>query len=87
MSLVILGQIELYTHFPYMKQIIDLFQHSYNYKVCAVYCMESTFIIDPSKYFAGILCAMSAMIQLEVPHINVMTKMDLLPADDPMIEK
>lgn len=31
-----------------------------------------------SKFFAGTLSAMSAMINLEVPWINVMSKMDLV---------
>ena len=34
---------------------------------------------DPAKFFSGTLSAMSAMLQLEVPHLNVMTKMDLVP--------
>ena len=71
-----------------MKQIVDLFQHQFHYRVCAVYCMESAFVLDPSKYFAGVLCAMSAMIQLEVPHLNIMTKMDLmLRGNDNLIEQ
>ncbi|KAG0252350.1 ATP binding protein, partial [Actinomortierella ambigua] len=37
------------------------------------------FIEDKSKFFAGVMSAMSAMINLEIPHINVMSKMDLLP--------
>lgn len=32
---------------------------------------------DPAKFFAGTLTALSTMIQLEVPHINVLSKMDL----------
>ena len=36
------------------------------------------FCIDTPKFFAGVMTAMSAMLQLGIPHINVMTKMDLL---------
>jgi GPN-loop GTPase len=32
---------------------------------------------DPAKFFAGTLTALSTMVQLEVPHINVFSKMDL----------
>ena len=73
----ILGQIELYTHFPIMKRIVDVMTRS-GYRVCGVYLLDSQFIEDASKFFAGVMSAMSAMIQLEIPHINVMTKMDLL---------
>lgn len=33
---------------------------------------------DSHKFASGILCCLSAMIQLELPHINVLTKVDLL---------
>lgn len=33
---------------------------------------------DKSKFFAGVLSAMSCMINLEIPHINVLSKMDLV---------
>lgn len=49
--------------------------------ICGVYCLESQFIEDKSKYFSGVLSAMSAMVNLEIPHINVMTKMDLIEGD------
>jgi GTPase SAR1 family protein len=71
------GQIELYTHCTYMKRILNLFQQK-GYNVCCLYLLESAFLHDATKYFAGVLNAMAAMIQLEVPHINIMTKIDLL---------
>jgi GTPase SAR1 family protein len=71
------GQIELYTHFPIMRRITETLQR-WNFSICGVYLLESQFIEDKSKYFAGVLSAMSAMINLEIPHINVMSKMDLL---------
>ncbi|TPX70163.1 hypothetical protein SpCBS45565_g01949 [Spizellomyces sp. 'palustris'] len=71
------GQIELYTHFPIMKTIVQALQRL-DYRVCGVYLLDSQFVEDPSKFFAGVMSAMSAMVQLEIPHINVMTKMDLI---------
>ena len=43
-----------------------------------MYLLDAQFLDDPSKYFSGVLSALSAMITLEVPHVNVMSKMDLL---------
>jgi GTPase SAR1 family protein len=74
------GQIELYTHFPIMKRICEALNRL-NMSICGVYCLESQFIEDKSKYFSGVLSAMSAMVNLEIPHINVMTKMDLIEGD------
>lgn len=70
------GQIELYTHTQLIKKIIGLFQR-HGYAVCVVYLLESHFLQDVSKYFAGVLNAMSAMVGLEVPHLNILSKMDL----------
>lgn len=74
------GQIELYTHFPIMKRLCEALSRL-NMSICGVYCLESQFIEDKSKYFSGVLSAMSAMVNLEIPHINVMTKMDLIEGD------
>jgi GPN-loop GTPase len=71
------GQIELYTHFPVMRKITDALQR-WDYRIVGVYLLDSVFIQDTSKYFSGVLTALSAMIQLEIPHINVMTKVDIL---------
>jgi GPN-loop GTPase len=40
--------------------------------------LEATFVVDRAKFFAGTLSAMSAMLMLEVPHINLLSKMDLV---------
>jgi len=39
----------------------------------------SQFVSDVTKYISGCMASLSAMIQLELPHINVLTKVDLLP--------
>ncbi|KAG0037349.1 ATP binding protein [Podila clonocystis] len=72
------GQIELYTHFDIMKRLVEALGRL-NISICGVYLLESQFVEDKSKFFAGVMSAMSAMINLEIPHINVMSKMDLLP--------
>ncbi|KAI9311000.1 GPN-loop GTPase [Dichotomocladium elegans] len=74
------GQIELYTHFPIMRRICNALTQ-WNMRICGVYCLESQFIEDKYKYFSGVMSAMSAMVNMEIPHINVMTKMDLVEGD------
>ena len=49
-----------------------------NISLCAAYLIEATFVIDRAKFFAGTLSAMSAMIMLELPHVNILSKMDLV---------
>ena len=71
------GQIELYTHMPVMRSIVDVLQH-WNFRLCAVYLMDSHFLTDAAKFFGVCLTALSTMLQLELPHISVLSKMDLL---------
>ena len=74
------GQIELYTHIPIVPTLVKHLTRfgALNVNLCATYLLESTFVVDRAKYFAGTLSAMSAMIMLEVPHVNILSKMDLV---------
>ncbi|ODV61034.1 putative signal sequence-binding GTPase GPN3 ASCRUDRAFT_75774 [Ascoidea rubescens DSM 1968] len=72
------GQIELYTHIPILPRIIEHLRDNLNYSLCITYLMESSFIIDNLKFLSGTLSAMSTMILLELPHINLLSKFDLV---------
>ncbi|ODA78761.1 hypothetical protein RJ55_06144 [Drechmeria coniospora] len=74
------GQIELYTHIPILPTLMKYLCQpgSLDIRMAAVYLLEATFVVDRAKFFAGTLSAMSAMLMLEVPHINVLSKMDLV---------
>ena len=74
------GQIELYTHIPVVPSLARFLSRpgSLDVRLCAAYLLESTFVLDRAKFFAGTLSAMSAMLMLEVPHINILSKMDLV---------
>ncbi|KAL6869868.1 hypothetical protein ACO1O0_001200 [Amphichorda felina] len=74
------GQIELYTHIPILPTLMRFLSQpgSLDVRMAAVYLLEATFVVDRAKFFAGTLSAMSAMLMLEVPHINVLSKMDLV---------
>ncbi|KAF7131332.1 hypothetical protein CNMCM5793_004446 [Aspergillus hiratsukae] len=72
------GQIELYTHIPLLPSLVQHLsrQGPLNISLCAAYLLESTFVVDKAKFFAGTLSAMSAMLMLEMPHVNILSKMD-----------
>ena len=74
------GQIELYTHIPILPTLVRFLSQpgSLDMRMAAVYLLEATFVVDRAKFFAGSLSAMSAMLMLEVPHINILSKMDLV---------
>lgn len=72
------GQIELYTHIPVLPTIVRHLQKQLNMSLCVVYLLEAPFVTDRAKFFSGALSAMSAMMLLETPHINILSKMDLI---------
>lgn len=71
------GQIELYTHLSVGRQLVELLQ-SWNFRVCSVFLIDSQFMIDGSKFLSGTMAALSVMVNMELPHVNVLSKMDLL---------
>eukprot|EP00929_Paragymnodinium_shiwhaense_P077554 TRINITY_DN39947_c0_g1_i1.p1 TRINITY_DN39947_c0_g1~~TRINITY_DN39947_c0_g1_i1.p1 ORF type:complete len:290 (-),score=68.21 TRINITY_DN39947_c0_g1_i1:41-910(-) len=72
------GQIELYSHLTVMREIVDMLQQTLDFRVAGVYCIDINFVEDRSKFLAGALAALTAMVNVELPHINVLTKCDLL---------
>lgn len=60
-----------------MRQIVDTLRN-WNFNLCAIFTVDSQFMIEASKFVSGVLSALSTMITLEIPHVNVMTKIDLL---------
>jgi len=80
------GQIELYTHVPIMKQVIEqMVTWGHTSSMCSVFIVDATFVCDAPKFISGSLLSLSAMIALELPHINVLTKCDLI--DEERVEK
>lgn len=74
------GQLELFTHSEAISTIVD---HVKSYSVAAmVYLMEATFLLDPHKYIHGCLTSVLAMARFELPHMNIITKVDLVESDE-----
>ncbi|XP_058795854.1 GPN-loop GTPase 3 isoform X2 [Phymastichus coffea] len=71
------GQLELYTHMTVMRELIRTL-HNLNFHLCVVFLIDSQFLVDASKFLSGTMAALTAMINLELSHVNVLTKMDLL---------
>ncbi|KAJ4851465.1 hypothetical protein Tsubulata_014134 [Turnera subulata] len=71
------GQIELFSHMPMLRNFVDHLKRK-NFNVCAVYLLDSQFVTDVTKFVSGCMASLSAMLQLELPHVNILTKMDLV---------
>jgi GTPase SAR1 family protein len=72
------GQIELYTHSSVMKRIVDFLHKEMNYKMVTLYLLDSNFVGEASKFVAGTLMCLASMVHFEMPHLNILTKVDLL---------
>lgn len=60
-----------------MRAVVDTLKQ-WNFNLCAVYLMDSHFLTDAAKFFGVCLTTLSTMVQLELPHVSVLSKMDLL---------
>jgi len=75
------GQIELYTHLNIMRQFVEHLE-SWSFRICGIFTIDSHFVTDGTKFIAGAMTALSSMINLQIPYISVLTKLDLLRKKD-----
>ena len=71
------GQVELYTHHSSVKNIVKQLTE-WNYRIAAVHLVDSQYCSDPSKFISILLTSLSTMLQIALPHINVLSKADLI---------
>ncbi|KAL0104905.1 hypothetical protein PUN28_016508 [Cardiocondyla obscurior] len=71
------GQIELYTHMTVIRQLIATLQ-KLNFNICGVFLIDVQFMVDASKFLSGTLAALSVMVNLEISHVSILSKIDLL---------
>lgn len=50
--------------------------------VAAAYCADGTYLNEPTKYVATSLTSISTMMQMGLPHVNVLTKCDKIANKD-----
>ena len=55
-----------------------IFQNQWNFRLCGVFLIDSHFMVDGSKFLSGSMSALSCMINLELSHVNILSKVDLL---------
>jgi hypothetical protein len=70
--------VELYTHNEAMRTMLATMVEEWGIRLCAVHLVDAMHCTDPNKYVSGLIVSLSTMLQLELPHVNVMSKADLL---------
>ncbi|CAN8102375.1 unnamed protein product [Discula destructiva] len=69
------GQVELYTHHNSVRNIFFKLQ-KLGFRLVVLHLSDSYCLTQPSLYLSNLLLALRAMMQMDLPHINVLTKID-----------
>ncbi|KAJ5083419.1 hypothetical protein N7456_012846 [Penicillium angulare] len=71
------GQVELFTHHSSLRNIFYRIQ-KLGYRLIVIHLVDSYTLTLPSMYISGLLLSLRTMLQLDLPHLNVLTKIDNL---------
>ncbi|TVU29714.1 hypothetical protein EJB05_21294 [Eragrostis curvula] len=72
------GQVELFFLHSNARSVIDRLIKKLNLRLTAVHLIDSHLCCDPGKYVSALLLTLSTMLHMELPHINVLSKIDLI---------
>lgn len=72
------GQVELYTHNGCIRNIVQNLVCEHGHRLTAVNLVDSHYCTDAAKFIAVMLTSLTIMIQLEMPAVNVLSKIDLV---------
>ncbi|KAF7293051.1 GPN-loop GTPase 2 [Mycena indigotica] len=71
------GQVELSTNHDSVKNIIGRLSKG-GFRLAAVHLCDAHYVTDAPKYISVLLLSLRTMLHLELPHINVLSKIDLI---------
>lgn len=71
------GQVELYTHNAAVRNIIAKLEKM-DVRLCAVHLVDAHYCSDPSKFISVCLTSLNTMLQIALPQVNVLSKVDLI---------
>ncbi|EJD05584.1 uncharacterized protein FOMMEDRAFT_79553 [Fomitiporia mediterranea MF3/22] len=71
------GQVELSTSHDSLKRIVEKLTRV-GFRLACVHLCDAHYVTDASKYVSVLLLSLRTMLHLELPHINVFSKVDLV---------
>lgn len=54
--------------------------HAANVQLCAVHMVDVASCSDPARFLSSAMLSLLTMIRLEMPHVNVLSKLDTFAA-------
>jgi len=71
------GQAELFVHHKATQELIKTMTESWGHKITCVHLIECRFCLELSDFISLVLLSLSAMLHMELPHVNILSKADL----------
>ena len=78
------GQVELFTHHSALFRIFKRLERELDLRLCVVNLIDCIYVTSPSQYVSILLLALRAMLMMDLPHINVLSKIDMLKSYGPL---
>ena len=72
------GQVELYTHCTCVQNILNRLTKELDLRLCMVNLIDAHYCADASKFISAALLSTTTMLRLELPAVNVLSKIDMI---------
>lgn len=72
------GQVELFSMHSSLLSIIEVLQKTLEISLASVMLIDSHLCIDAGNYLSGMVVSLNTMLHLGMPHVNVLSKVDML---------
>lgn len=72
------GQVELFTHHSSLFKIFKKLEKELDMRFCVVNLIDCYYLTSPSQYISILLLALRSMLMMDLPQINVFSKIDMI---------
>lgn len=78
------GQVELFTHADGVRRLVQALGEAMDLRLVCVNVVDSHHCLEVDNFIAAAVASLATMLQLELPHVNVLSKIDALGAAGPL---
>ena len=78
------GQVELYAHHTCVQDLLGCLAKQLDCRLCSVHLLDSFYCCEPATFISATLLVAATMLRMALPHVSVLTKVDLLPLYGPL---
>ncbi len=77
------GQVEIFTHHESLRRILRALSKR-GFRLTCVHLVDAFHCSDPHKYISATMVSLLTMLRLELPQVNVLSKIDLVEKHGPL---